>query len=209
MKIKKFDQFLNEKAVSSEDVYTNERSVGVVIFKKKKRSKDEISIALFDFDRNAVIGYAISEKFKTEDYYHSHRVFGIEKHGPLMLELMMSAIYPTGIIPDRTIKPRAVQMYEIFSRRPDVIVKPLSPEDYWYATEYSTDIDHEHLKDPKVINIINNVYSLKTKTKYFDVLVDRGETLMKKHKVHPLTIIQKAEDVFNSVYQTNENRRIL
>lgn len=206
MKLKKFDDYINEqelfeKAVTADDVYQTDPEKGVLIKKTKKRGLETVAVILFDFDDNKVMGMARAEKYSTDDVYISHRVLGIEKHGPLMLELMMSTICPFGIIPNRTINPGGIAMFTFFEqKRPDVIKTELSKDHYWYATEYSHNIKEEGLKDPAVLKMINKSYKFEKPIPKYQILVDRGESLMKKYNLHPNTIIEMAEKEFSQIY---------
>ena len=206
MKLKKFDDYVNEqlmfeKAVTADDVYQTDPEKGVIIKKTKKRGLETVVVILFDFDDNKVMGMARAEKYSTDDVFISHRVLGIEKHGPLMLELMMSTISPIGIIPNRTINPGGISMFTFFEqKRPDVIKTELPQKHYWYATEYAHNIKEEGLKEPAVLKMLNKSYKLEEPLPKYKILVDRGETLMKKYNLHPNTIIDRAENDFKEIY---------
>lgn len=204
MRIKTFNDFINERAVSIDDVLENEPYSGVAL----KHSvigggHDKIKMVLYDFKKKVIEGYIALEKFPSDKEYMITRAYAIDKHGPLMYELALSSVSPTGIIPDRIIRPAAQKIWSFFDKnRNDVKKTVIGPKHYWYAKEYDIDIEHEYLKDPEVLKLLNKAYSVDKPLKHTDELFQRGEELIKKYNLNVVEVIEKAEKEFLKKYDS-------
>lgn len=200
--IKKFNKFLNEKAVSAEDVLANEPNTGAIrINRKKAGGKQVIEIVLFNFENRRVEGLLEVEKEKNDNIWMITKSYAIDKHGPLMYEFGLSETSPEGIIPDRVIKPKAQNVWKYFNtQRSDVKKTDLASDNRWFTDEYDADLEHEHLKDPETLKILNTIYSVDKKMNHVDELLRRGEELMKSYKIKPTLISMKAYSEFWAVY---------
>jgi len=206
MKIKRFNEFLNEnaifeKAVSADEVLLNEPYSAVIKTVTKKPTKEYLKLILYNFKEKKVEGYIALEKFKTDSEFMINRSYAIDKHGPLMYNLALSVVSPAGIIPDRLIRPAAQKVWMYFdSQRPDVKKTTMKPKHIWFAKKYDIDIEHENLKDPEILKLINKIYSVDAPLKGTNELIKKGETLMAEYKVKPIDVIKKADDDFQTRY---------
>jgi len=205
MRIKTFEQYINEsvneRAVSAEDVISNEPDTGVIKSLTKKPSKEYMKLILFNFKTKTVEGYLAMERFKSDKEFMIQRTFAIDKHGPLMYDLALSMVSPEGIIPDRMIRPAAQKIWSYFDKnRPDVRKTVMKPKDTWFTKEYDVDIEHEHLKDKEVLDLINKVYSLDKPIHNMDELLAKGEKLMKDNGLKPMDLIKKGDEAFQERY---------
>lgn len=201
MRIKKFNDFLNEKAVSADEVMDNEPYTGVIKINGKKHSIEYLILIIYNFKESIVEGYIYLERFQGDEEYMVKRTYAIEKKGPLCYELALSVISPAGIIPDRTIRPAAQKVWEYFDKnRPDVKKTVMKPDHDWYAKEYEVDIEHPHLKDPEVLDRINKIYSVDKPFENTKELLDRGIAFMKEYDVKQKDIVKKADEDFFKIY---------
>lgn len=201
MRIKLFNEFLNEKAISAEEVLSQEPYSGVVKVFTKKPTIDYLNLVLYNFKEQKVEGFIALEKYKSDDNYMIHKSFAIDKHGPLMYNLALSVIAPIGIIPDRQIRPAAQKVWSYFDKqRPDVKKTVIHPKEEWFAKEYDVDIEHEHLKDPEVLELINKIYSVEEPFPDTEELLKKGNDLMAEYKLKPIDLIKKAEKDFETRY---------
>jgi hypothetical protein len=203
MRIKNFEQFLNEKAVSASEVLSGEPNTAVIKVVTKKPTKQYLKLILYNFKDKVIEGYIALEKFASDSEYMIQRAYAIDKHGPLMYELALSVLSPTGIIPDRAIRPGAQKVWDYFDKkRPDVKKTVLGPKHTWFAKEYEVDIEHEHLKNPDILEIINKSYSLDKPMEYTQELIDKGTALLAKNALKPKDIIDKADKAFADRYNS-------
>lgn len=201
MRILRFSDFLNEKAVSADEVINDEPFSGVIKVNNKKHSNESLILILYNFKESIVEGYIYLERFKGDKEYMVKRAYAIEKHGPLCYELALSVISPDGIIPDRTIRPGAQKVWEYFDKkRSDVKKTIIGPEHDWYAKEFEVDIEHQHLKNPDVLDRINKIYSVDKPFKNTQELLDRGVEFMNKYNVKEKDIVKKADEDFFKIY---------
>lgn len=193
--------FLNEKAVSLDDVISNEPDTAAIKVDFVKFNKEYLKIILYNFKTNLVEGLIILERFKGDKEYMIAISYAIDKHGPLMYDLALSVTSPSGIIPDRTIRPAAQKIWSYFTEnRPDVKKTPMTKKDYWFATEYELDIEHQHLNTPEIISLLNTVYSVTKPFVHVDELFKKGDELMTENKLNPKDIAKQAEEDFRHVY---------
>lgn len=201
MKIKKFDQFIIEKAVSVDDVLLNEHYTGLVKLEFKKFNKKNLKLILYDFKSNIVEGYISLEKFNSDKEFMIQRAYAIDKRGPLMYDAALSVLSPEGILPDREIRPAAQKVWDYFDKnRNDIKKTPIGKEHEWYATEYEIDIEHEHLKDPNILEILNKVYSIDKPLPHIDDLLKKGEELLEEYKIKPIDLLHKSDADFKARY---------
>jgi len=206
MRIKTFSQYINEsliieKAVSAEEVLANEPNTAIVKVESKKLGKLFMTLILFNFKENKVEGLIAAERFTSDEEFMITKAYAVDKHGPLMYELLLSVVSPRGIIPNRLIKPKAQSIWEYFDKkRPDVNKTELNSKHYWFTKEYDIDIEHEHLTDPEVLKLLNKSYSVTMPIKHTDALLEKGEKLMAEYKLKPADLIKQGEEDFYKQY---------
>jgi hypothetical protein len=200
MRIKKFDEYINETAVSLDDIFTEETDTGIV----RVLTKKSLRIVIYNFKERVVEGYIDLDKFKGDKEFMVSRSYAIDKHGPACYELALSILSPEGILPDRTIRPGAQRVWNYFDKnRSDVRKTPIKPDHDWYARTYSLDADHEGLKDPDVLDMLNKVYSLDKPIKYSEELIERGEAMLKKYHMTPHDVLKLADMHFWEKYNAD------
>ncbi len=207
MRIKTFEQYINEsvneKAVSAEEVLANEPDTAVIKTLEKKTLKELMKLILYNFKENKVEGYFEMERFRSDKEWQVRKAYAIDKHGPLMYNLALSIVSPDGIIPDSMIRPSAQKIWQYFDKnRPDVKKTAMTPKDPWYYTEFETDLEHEHQKDPEILALINKVYSIDKPFVNTDKLLKKGELLVTKNKLNIKELNKKAEADFYSRYNS-------
>jgi len=99
------------------------------------------------------------------------------------------------------IKPAAQKVWDYFyNERSDVNKSTMAPKHDWYAKDYAVDIDHEHLNDPKVLKLLNTIYSVVKPFEETKELLDKGKELVEKYKIKPTDLVKKAEKSFEQIY---------
>ena len=202
MKIQKFQEyFLNEKAVSFEDVLSNEPDSVIIKYVSHTSTREQMNLVLYNYKEKIVEGFIQLDRFKADDEYMISKSYAIDKHGPMMYDVALSEVSPDGIIPDRMIRPAAQKIWEYYdTQRPDVKKKNMPTTHYWYAKEYDVDLEHEKLKDPKVLNLINKIYYVDKPFPHVDELIKKGIEVINSEKLVPKQIVNTAETVFFKRY---------
>ena len=201
--IKLFEDFqrMDEKAVTIDEVLSNEKTVGAIKVRKKRSIKEHLEIVLFDFKRNIVEGYIHLERFKNDKEFMISDAYAIDKHGPMMYELALSDISPDGIIPARTIRPGALKVWDYFlNKRSDIKKRKMTPKDEWFTKEYSIDAEHDHLTDQSSLDILNHVYYVDRPIEHADDLFERGNKLLLLDGRKTSDIVKAAEKAFKQKY---------
>ena len=201
MKIKNFGEFINEKAVSFEDVLSNEPNTVLIKYIGRSTSKEQLNIVLYNSKDKIIEGFIQIDRFKGDDEFMISKSYAVDKHGPLMYDVALSEASPNGIIPDRMIRPAAQKIWEYYNtQRRDVKKIIMHETHYWYAKEFDVDLEHEHLKNPETLKLLNKIYSVDKPSKLSNELIEKGNELVKKEKLKPSELVKSAEAVFFKRY---------
>lgn len=153
---------VNEGAFGFMDL---EPSVGLVIGQKS----NYIFIYLFDFKKKVCVGNVTLKKTSDRMWYID-TVAAEKGLGPLMYEIAMMSVYPAGVGVGGPTNPKAFDVFNKFSHgRGDIRKIILKPGD----TEYTSAYRNDELQD-----YLSNIIFLRTKSLWFDKLVERGRRLM-------------------------------
>lgn len=204
MNLLRFKQFsLQEKAVSADEVISNEPGTGLVKYERTRNGLKHVVLTLYDFEKKIVEGYIELERFQQNNVFSVARTYAIDKHGPLMYELALSVIHPMGLVPSRTIRPGATKVWTYFDKnRPDVDKKMLPKDHELYTEEFDVDIEHQHLKDEEALKIINQVYTIKKKLDLTE-MISRGDKMMKEKGLTPGEVAKIGYKAFDKKYQSD------
>lgn len=201
MKIKRFGEFINEKAVSFEDVLSNEPDTVIIRYVGHTSTKEQLNFVLYNSKEKTIEGFIQIDRFKGDNEFIISKSYAIDKHGPLMYDVALSEASPNGIIPDRMIRPAAQKIWKYYDmQRPDVKKTKMQKDHYWYAKEFDVDLEHEHLKTPETLELLNKIYSVDKPLGHVEELIERGNALVEKEKLKPSELIQMAETAFYKRY---------
>ena len=197
MKIKRFGEFINEKAVSFDEVLSNEPNTVLIKHVGHTSAKEQLNLVLYNSKKKIVEGFIQIDRFKGDDEFMISKSYAIDKHGPLMYDIALSEVSPNGLIPDRMIRPAAQKIWEYYdTQRPDVKKTKMQKTHYWYAKEFDVDLEHRYLKNPKTLKLLNKIYSIDKPLEQVSKLIEKGNKL----KLKPSELVKTAEDIFFKRY---------
>jgi len=182
--IKLFEGFTNERAIPAEEL-ASEKNVGLVIKTRKKFDLPQKVLVLFDFDRDAMLGYLDMEKLSHDGPYKVEHSAAEKNYGPDLYDFALMAAHPDGVRPSWEIRPAAQRVWEYYiHNRSDVRKTVLNKDDDDYIDHYSQDIEHEEEHDPEKLKMVNTVFYLAPSKEYKDLLEKGKRMWTKDHEKH-------------------------
>lgn len=201
--LKTYSEYIIEKAVSADEVLVKP-NIGLVVYERNSSIQKHISLILYDFKNSKIEGYVKLTKFKSDKFYNLYQIFAKDKHGPLMYELAMSYISPSGIVPSRKIKKKAVKVWDIFDKDARIIKDILDPNDESFVTSFDYDNDETDQKDENILKLLNQVYKIKAPIKELKDLLFKGVKLCTEYGIKNSILSSEAEKEFKSIYNSIE-----
>jgi hypothetical protein len=165
-----------------------------------KRVKNEVRLILYNYTSKDILGYATFMKEKGRNYWVMDRDAAEKGYGPLMYDLALQSVYPEYIKPSKLIKEEAVNVWNFYYNHRDDVDKAVIPEhDPNYLEEFDYGVNRTGLKDPKVLDVINSIYSLKKSPEY-NIFVQNGVYAINKYNLNVEKTFKRALDYFYDKY---------
>lgn len=201
--LKTYLEYITEKAVSADEVLVKP-NIGLVVYERNTSIQKYISLVLYDFKNSKIEGYVKLSKFKSDDFYNLYQIFAKDKHGPLMYELAMSYISPTGIVPSSKIKKKALKVWDIFDKDDNIIKDELDPNNDSFVTSFDYDSTETDQKDETILKLLNQVYRIKHPIEELKDLLFKGVKLCTEYGIKNSILASVAEKEFKSIYNSVE-----
>lgn len=199
-RIKTFGGFLDERAISADDVISM-KEMGLVRYDNPTGIK-ETALVLCDFKDDKILGFSEIGRFPDEPIEMT-RSAAEKGYGPMMYDFILMAMYPGGILPDRdSISDQALNIWKYyFKNREDVKKVKLKKGDPGYVTNYSLPHQDERTQSSvSNLNVMNTMYFLPPSEEY-NRLLKNGEEFILKYKKKPIVIYNIASDFFDLKYK--------
>jgi hypothetical protein len=206
MRIKRFGDFINEKAIPIADILKDETQQGLLFNKWTRNGKSHIAIMLYDFDDHQILGYIeMAKTSRNSDSFQVIRSAAEKNYGPDLYDFALMLADPEGVRPDSVIRPSAQKIWTYYnSSRPDVKKISIEPGDYDHETSYEIDREHDKESDEEILSLINTKYYLES-TKDFKALIDKGKEYLIKYEVDMNDIMKKKDEYFRTKYYEIRN----
>lgn len=171
---------VNEGAFGFMDL---EPSVGLVIGQKA----NHIFLYLFDFKKQVCVG-SVTLKKTSDRMWYIDTVAAEKGLGPLMYEISMMAVYPAGIGVGGPTNHKAFDVFNKFEHgRGDIRKIKLTPKDKEYTSVY---------RNNELEDYLANMIFMRTKSLWFDKLMERGRRLMDETGVDVDFIDERCQGYF-------------
>jgi hypothetical protein len=165
-------------------------NVGLVI---SKHTSDQLWINLFNFKLMKCQGIITLRKASSRAWMMT-TVAADQGIGPVMYEIGMMSVYPAGVCLDRfgDTSADAFNVWKKFvDNRGDIQKIIIKPEDSEYFDRYADD-------EPK--SYLENVICLRSKSIWFDKLIERGDRLMSQTSMKPQDVNDACRTYFIGRY---------
>jgi len=174
--------------------------IGVIIH-KSRGIFDKMTIILFDFKLNKIIGNIdIDKDSDSLNYYQIFRSAAEKGYGPTLYDICLMGVYPNGIRPSAVIKPGAQSVWKYYkNNRSDIEMEVIDEKNPEYVSSFETDLGSEKQREESTLDIINTIYFLKPTDEY-NSLVSKGENLMNEYKVKIKDLMKLKEEFFKLKY---------
>jgi hypothetical protein len=186
-------KLIKESLISEAKKDISELQKGYVLIITEKYSI--LDLFLYDLNQDKVVGQISAYKNSEMKNYGVSTVAAEYGFGSTMYEILMTYIYPYGIMParDGDVREGAYNVYKKFFDRKDVKKISLKPEDF----DYSEEIENMFSDEDEEFYILQTVYFYSFGKEKLNKLIEAGKKISKEKKKE---MFDKATEFFDKKY---------
>jgi len=186
-------KLIKESLISEAKKDISELQTGYALIITKKSSI--LDLFLYDLNEDKVVGQIAAYKRSQMKNYGVSTVAAEYGFGSTMYEILMTYIYPYGIMParDGDVREGAYNVYKKFFDRKDVKKISLKPEDF----DYSEEIENMFSDEDEEFYILQTVYFYSFGKEKLNKLIEAGKKISKEKKKE---MFDKTTEFFDKKY---------
>ena len=186
-------KLIKESLISEAKKDISELQTGYALIITEKSSI--LDLFLYNLNEDKVVGQIAAYKRPQMKNYGVSTVAAEYGFGSTMYEILMTHIYPYGIMParDGDVREGAYNVYKKFFDRKDVKKISLNPEDF----DYSEEIENMFSDEDEAFYILQTVYFYSFGKEKLNKLIEAGKKMSEEKKKE---MFDKATEFFDKKY---------